>query len=889
MEPAQGGPTEDETEVWQCPLPKDITYEIMASQLKPSFRDLLALSSTCKSMYTISIPFRYRYVSINSSDKVDVESSTAAEVFAGRLLQRPDIAQYVKVLKIVGDKYVDDEGEWQISRAEENCLRYILNHNGYTNLTTIALALPIQWACLPRAIRDGCISILQYPTLQHVKLYIETLPRWIFGLLPPELTHLELRGSVYSEYFFDDQNFDMNRLTICRPRQLEIWDPDFQLDRPGRLFAPDSTLQLNGTTWLKVIMCDFWLPSLEGTISKCRNTLTHLEIHHSLRPEMIRLGELPHLETLILSADLRLLPYAGSAHVGPRNFPWLIHCLQSLITSNTICPVRSITFLLRVVSFSIIQSPRMKWDDFDRVFQPSVHHKWPNLETFIVHMVNGDKDATVASFDAVQTRSFLVVHAPMLHEAQPTEAIISAMEQGLGGPTGDETEQWQWPLPKDITFEIMASQLKPSFSDMLALSSTCKSMYSTSIPLRYRYVSIYSASLNSKASPGPSSAAAFAGRLLQRPDIAQFVKVLKIAGDKYVDRFGWRKWRISTAEEECLRYILNHDGYTNLKTLAFSLPVPWSMLPKAMQDACLSIFQRPRLEQVKLNVEHFPRCLLGLLPSTITHLELRGSFHPDSCVDDVDEDLADIRMDNLTICRPRQLEIWDPEHQLDGGFLLFAPDSPLQASATTWLKFIVSPFRVVQSPERAISQCRNTLTHLEIHHSFGWETLPLGDLPHLETLILSAYLRHETIAYPWPGGDHHGPHSFTWLIDTLRSLITSDTICPVRSITVILRVSSFDAIQESSNASAWDVLDHVFQPAAHYKWPNLETFLIHIGNEEEHATLASFDAIQSHAFLAERVPTLCETQLLKVEASCRMPRLWTAWEAPKWDLWQEYV
>ncbi|PPR01362.1 hypothetical protein CVT24_006316 [Panaeolus cyanescens] len=388
----------------------------MASQLKPSFRDMLALSSTCRSMYMISIPLRYRYVSINS-----FASSTAAENFAGLLLQRPDIAQFVKVLKIIGDNYVDKGHRWRISTEEEECLRYILNHDGYKNLKTVALALPTKWALLPRAIKDACTSVLQYPKLQNVKLYIEAFPRRIFGLLPPELSHLELRGTVYSEYSFEDEPEDQDRnigsLTICRPRKLEIWDPYFQLDRGARLFTPDSHLQLSATTWLKVIVAGIRLSPLESTISGCSRTLTHLEIHHTWGPKTLRLGHLPRLETLILSADLSTvtMDYAGTASVGPRNFTWLIHALQSLSTSNTL---RSITFLLLVVSFDAIQSSNMRWHDLDSVFHPSTHHKWPNLETFLIHVVNGDEHETVASFNAVQSYAFLSKHVPTLCEAQ---------------------------------------------------------------------------------------------------------------------------------------------------------------------------------------------------------------------------------------------------------------------------------------------------------------------------------------------------------------------------------------------------------------------------------------------------------------------------------------
>ncbi|KAF9057129.1 hypothetical protein BJ165DRAFT_1397464 [Panaeolus papilionaceus] len=177
---------------WQGPLPEDLAFEIMATHIAENSSDFLALSSTCKGMYNCSLSLRYRKVIIKSNRIQNIP--TPIEIFCGRLFQRPDIARFVQVLQIMGDGFVVDD-QWKITTLEEDCLWYILNHKGFTNLKALALCLPILYDRLPVSIQEACFSILSNPTLENVKLSLHNVPTTVFNRLSG-VTSIEVRGSV---------------------------------------------------------------------------------------------------------------------------------------------------------------------------------------------------------------------------------------------------------------------------------------------------------------------------------------------------------------------------------------------------------------------------------------------------------------------------------------------------------------------------------------------------------------------------------------------------------------------------------------------------------------------------------------------------------------------
>ncbi|KAF9046446.1 hypothetical protein BJ165DRAFT_1471788 [Panaeolus papilionaceus] len=259
--------------VWQSKLLPDIILYVLEEFLENERATVAALSSTCRSMYTICLPKRYNQVTLNSRNRI---SPTSIEAFAHLAAHRPHILSLIQRLT-----FLDDGFMFQGSRPitiEEECLCYILTRRlSYAKLKRLDLSFRVVWDRLPPPVKSACLDIFSITSLDHISFHYMAIPANVLGRLS-KISTLEMKGEVRT-FIPHELQLPDDRTMWCAPKRLIIWDTSHTGFTTTNMLHKQSGLLLSSLEHLEARVSDPHFALLEAPLASCRHSLTHLELH----------------------------------------------------------------------------------------------------------------------------------------------------------------------------------------------------------------------------------------------------------------------------------------------------------------------------------------------------------------------------------------------------------------------------------------------------------------------------------------------------------------------------------------------------------------------------------------------------------------------------------
>lgn len=378
---------------------------------------------------------------------------------------------------------------------------------------------------------------------------------------------------------------------------------------------------------------------------------------------------------------------------------------------------------------------------------------------------------------------------------------------------------WTMLLPVELIYLIIDTYYSDDLETLRALAGTCKVLYFYCRQYIHRTVVV--SPHNSIVVNDPSFPERFARTVVQAPHILDHIQKFRITMRTRSRR---AKFDPLNREEESIAFLLARR-MKNLRQLKITLRVDWILLPDSLQDAVVTSFQSPALNDVTIEgIQSFPLNLFLHIKS-LECLDFRCDAAPPSNQDEP----------SLTV-QPKVIHLHNPRASTLR--YLFGERSSLRTSQLCSFSLFGNG-RVVSTLDAYLPSFSLSLTHLELDpgplgggaHSmdfffslkprtYAGHIVPV--VPDLSHLPILKYLTLTVDMLVSLSGTLTGEATprWQWVIDTLNTCYQPSTI---RDIHIVVHTNS----PKQPQVYDWRALDSVFAVAGN-SWTVLEALDISI-------------------------------------------------------------